>query len=199
MIMMRKIFCKHFDNSKDTWRHRPDCGSRLDKNAARTGCRPSPEPGWSSSLSWSSPTWSSPTWSSPTWSSPSSSLWWWPSCSLDQGSHQGNQGFNHHHHRCDDGYLGHLCEKHGVLVVHIVVGHPVVQHPGLVSQTLNPEQDHQDHGEDWEEELFLMKKWWFCQSYVIKIWLWFWWSNGDCDVFGESMMVVMMAGDLTLK
>ena len=38
-----------------------------------------------------------------------------------------------------------------MLVVDVVVGHPVVQHPGLVSQTLNPDQDHQDHDEDWEE------------------------------------------------
>ena len=67
--------------------------------------------------------------------------------SLDSGHHH-----HHHHHRCDDDHLGHLCEEHGVLVVDIVIGHPVVQHPSLVSQTLNPEQDHH-HGEDWEEEL----------------------------------------------
>ena len=45
-----------------------------------------------------------------------------------------------------DHLLDHLCEEHGVLVVNIVIGHPVVQHPSLVSQTLNP--DHYYHGDD---------------------------------------------------
>ena len=58
-----------------------------------------------------------------------------------------------HDHCCDDDHLlDHLCEKHGVLVVNIVISHPMVQHPSLVSQTLNPEHHHGgDIGEDQRE------------------------------------------------
>ena len=51
-----------------------------------------------------------------------------------------------------DHLLDHLCEEHGVLVVDIVIGHPVVQHPSLVSQTLDPDHDYHDGGDDGEDQ-----------------------------------------------
>ena len=69
--------------------------------------------------------------------------------SEEHGVHVVNIGHDHHYHdhRCDDDH--HLSEEHGVLVVNIVIGHPVVQHPRLVSQTLNPKGRVQNRLERW--------------------------------------------------
>ena len=53
-------------------------------------------------------------------------------------------GGGHYHHLPS----GHLGEKHRVLVVDIVIRHTVVQHPSLVSQTLDPEQGCGDGDDD---------------------------------------------------